>query len=79
MEDKIFDFAATKDILGQLSSDLINLEASIKMKQKSLQDAKESVSLALQEKEQKIESLLDVTRNAIANIDGINQSIEGML
>ena len=79
MEDKIFDFAATKDALGQLSSDLIDLEASVKVKQKSLQDARQEMSSALQEKEQKIESLLDITKNAIANIDKINKSIEGML
>ena len=79
MEDKNFDFAATKDALGQLSSDLVDLEASVKIKQKSLQNAREEMSTSLQEKEQKIESLLDVTKNAIADIDKINQFIEGML
>ena len=79
MEDKIFEFAATKDALGQLSSDLVDLEALIKIKQESLQDAEQKISFTLQEKDRKIESLLNVTKNAIADIDNINQSIEGLL
>ena len=79
MEDKIFDFAATKDALGQLSSNLIDLEAAIKIKQKSLQEFRENSSSVIQEKEQKIESLLNITKNAIADIDSISQAIEGML
>ena len=79
MEEKIFDFAATKDALGQLSSDLIDLEAAIKIKQEELQKTRQDTASTLQGKEEKIESLLKVAQDAIADIDSINHSIEGML
>ena len=79
MEDHFFEFAATKDALGQLSADFIALESCIEIKQKTLQEQQQQMSKAIQEKEQKIESLIDTTKQAIDDIDALNRSIEGVL
>ena len=79
MEDIFFDFSATKDALGQLSTDLIALESSVEIRQKALQERQQQMVVALQEKEQKIESLIKTTKETIDDINALNQSIEGVL
>lgn len=79
MEDKIFDFAKTRDALGQLSADLIDLEATIKIKRTTLEAEKQNFSNQLQDKEQKIAKLGQAAQEALTKIENINHYIAEVL
>ena len=79
MEDKNFDFAATKDALSQLSTDLIEMEAALQMKQASLNKDKENSLTLLNEKDQKISILTSAIQSSLADIEKVNSYIEGAL
>ena len=79
MEDKIFDFAKTRDALGQLSADLAGLEAAIKIKQSALSSEKQNLANQLQDKEQKIASLNKAAEDALVKLENINQYIGKVL
>ena len=79
MEDKIFDFAKTRDALGQLSTSLIELESSIKIRNSQLVAEKEKNKTVLAEKEQKITELKNITQIALNKIENINNYIDEVL
>lgn len=74
-----FDFAQTKDALGELSKDIIALETAIKLKQADLDKEKESFKEMLRSKESALESLKTSVQNALEDIDSINSRIEEVL
>ena len=76
---KIFDFAQTRDALGELSTDLIALETAVKLKQAALIKDKEALSARLQAKEAALASLSNTVQNALEDIDTINARIEEVL
>ena len=76
---KIFDFAQTKDALGELSADLIALETAVKLKQATLSKEKESLAEALRSKETALTTLKETVQNALSDIDVINAHIEEVL
>lgn len=76
---KIFDFAQTRDALGELSTDLIALETAVKLKQAALTKDKETLSTRLQAKEAALASLSNTVQNALEDIDTINAHIEEVL
>ncbi len=79
MEDKIFEFAATKDALGQLSADLIEIESALKVKKTTLSKEKESMRDDLLLKEQKIAELTAAAQGALDKIETIGKYIEEAL
>ena len=79
MEDKIFDFAKTCDALGQLSTSLIELESSIKVRNSQLVAEKEKNKTVLAEKELKITELKNSTQIALNKIENINNYIDEVL
>lgn len=79
MEDKIFDFAKTRDALDQLSADLAGLEAAIKIKQSSISSEKQNLANQLQNKEQKIANLSKAAEDALTKLENINQYIGKVL
>lgn len=79
MEDKIFDFAKTRDALSELSADLIELEAALKIKHNSLAADKQKSASELQEKTQKLAVLTKTAEEALTKIDAINQYIDEVL
>ena len=79
MEDKIFDFIETRDALSQLSADLIEFEALIKIKQTNTNIEKQKNKDELRLKEEKIVKLSSTVENALKKIENINQYIDGVL
>ncbi len=79
MEDKNFDFAATKDALGQLSADLIEIESALKIKQTALNKEKLALKNELELKEHKIAELTSAAQNALNKIETIGKYIEEAL
>ncbi len=79
MEDKIFDFIETRDALSQLSADLIEFEAMIKIKQTNTNIEKQKNKDELRLKEEKIVKLSSTVENALKKIENINQYIDGVL
>ena len=79
MEDKIFDFAKTCDALGQLSTSLIELESSVKIKNSQLTAEKKKSASILAEKELKITELKNITQVALNKIENINSYIDEVL
>ena len=76
---QIFDFTQTKDALGELSADLITLEAAVKLKQTTLSKEKDSLAENLRAKEAALATLKETVQNALADIDVINTHIEEAL
>lgn len=76
---QIFDFAQTKDALGELSADLITLETAVKLKQTILSKEKDSLAENLRAKEAALATLKETVQNALADIDVINTHIEEAL
>lgn len=79
MEDKIFDFAKTKDALGELSADLLAFESALKAKQNLLDADKKQNAALLQQKEQKIATLAKTVEETLVKIENINKCIEEAL
>lgn len=79
MDDKIFDFAKTKDALSQLSADLIELDTAIKTKQTLLEKQKKDALQQISDKEIKIADLGESLQRALDKIDQINRYIEEAL
>ncbi len=79
MDDKIFDFAKTKDALSQLSADLIELSSAVKIKQTKLTANQQQAEKTIQNLELKIAELDKSLQSAIAEIDLINNYIEEAL
>lgn len=79
MEDKIFDFAKTRDALGELSAGLIELESTLKVKQNRLTAEKQKSAAEAELKEQKIAALTQAAKDAMTKIENINKRIEEML
>ena len=79
MNNKNFDFNKTRDALSQLSTDLIELESIIKIKNSQIKENNEKNSNLLAEKEQKIAELAKISQDAITKIDNITNFIDGVL
>lgn len=79
MEDKIFNFTETRDALGQLSADLVELESLIKTKQKCLKTEQKKLLDKLASEEEKTTLLRQATEKTLAKIENINQYIEKAL
>lgn len=79
MEDKIFDFAKTRDALGELSADLIEMESALKVKQNRLIADKQKKLDEINEKNQKIAELTKACEEALMQIENINNCIEEVL
>lgn len=79
MEDKIFDFAKTKDALGELSAGLIELDSILKIKQNQIAAEKQKYAEDAALKEQKITALSKAAEDAMTKIENINKYIEEML
>lgn len=79
MENKIFDFAKTKDALGELSADLIEFESALKIKQNTLLQDKKQNDETLKQKDLKISELTKVAEDILAKIENINKYIEEAL
>lgn len=79
MNNKNFDFNKTRDALSQLSTDLIELESIIKIKNSQIKENNEKNSNLLAEKEQKIAELAKISQDAITKIDNITDFIDGVL
>lgn len=79
MEDKIFDFAKTKDALSELSTTLIELEEQLKIKQNEIVKNKKEVCSLIEDKEQKLQNMANVAKDALKKIDDINQYIAEIL
>ena len=71
MTDKNFDFNKTRDALSQLSTDLIELESIIKIKQSQIEANNQKTSDLLAEKEQTISQLTKVSQSALEKIENI--------
>lgn len=79
MENKIFDFANTRDALSQLSANLIELSSALKAKQAQLDADKTKSEQLKQAQELKIADLTNSLQGAISKIEQINQYIEEAL
>ena len=79
MEEKIFDFAKTKDALGELSAGLIELESVLKIKQNQLAAEKQKYAEDTALKKQKIAALTKAAEETMIKIENINKYIEEML
>lgn len=79
MEDIFFDFAKTKDALGQLSTDLIELEGVITNKQRELEKIDIDNKKVIAEKEKIIADLRVTTQKTLDEVESINKYIAGVL
>ena len=79
MEEIFFDFSKTKDAVSELSTCLVEIEASIKNKSSAIAKERDDTRVALQEKEEKIALLSKVTQEAMDKIDNINKYIAEVL
>ena len=79
MEGNFFDFTATREALSQLSSDVIELENTLKLNQQKLEAEKDKINAELKDRETKIENLNRTINDTVAKIDGINKYIEEVL
>lgn len=79
MSDKIFDFNKTKDALGQLSTDLIELETIIKIKRCEIEQKNKNCSEMLNKKEKIIADLTQASKDALTKIENITDFIDEVL
>ena len=79
MSDKNFDFNNTRDALGELSADLVELEASLKIKRNQLSDDKNKYFETIEQKESVIRNLTEISRNTLAKIENITDFIDEVL
>ena len=79
MTDKNFDFNKTRDALSQLSTDLIELEAIMKVKHSKIEEKNKEISEILTKKEQTIADLTKVSQDALAKIENITNFIDEVL
>lgn len=79
MDDKIFDFDKTRNALSQMSTDLLELETTIRIKSSEIESRKMEAIDNIKEKEQKIAELTKATQNALEKIDSINNYISEVL
>ena len=79
MSDKNFDFNNTRDALGELSADLVELEASLKIKRNQLSDNKNKYFETIEQKESVIRNLTEISRNTLAKIENITDFIDEVL
>ncbi len=79
MEDNFFDFAATREALSQLSSDVVEFENALKLKQQKFESEKLGFINDLKDKEAQIGKLNLAVSDAVAKIDDISKYIEGVL
>lgn len=79
MDDKIFDFDKTRNALSQMSTDLLELETTIKIKSSEIESRKMDAIDNIKEKEQKIAELTKATQDALEKIDSINNYISEVL
>ena len=79
MDDKIFDFDKTRNALSQMSTDLLELETTIKIKSSEIESRKMEAIDNIKEKEQKIAELTKATQDALEKIDSLNNYISEVL
>jgi hypothetical protein len=79
MEYNFFDFTETREALSQLSSDVIELENTLRLKKQKLETENHKILDELKDREAKIKNLNLTINNAITKIDGINKYIEEVL
>ncbi len=79
MDDKIFDFDKTRNALSQMSTDLLELETTIRIKSSEVESRKMDAIDNIKEKEQKIAELTKATQDALEKIDSINNYISEVL
>ncbi len=79
MDDKIFDFDKTRNALSQMSTDLLELETTIRIKSSEIESRKMEAIDNIKEKEQKIAELTKATQDALEKIDSINNYISEVL
>ena len=79
MDDKIFDFDKTRNALSQMSTDLLELETTIRIKSSEVKRRKMDAIDNIKEKEQKIAELTKATQDALEKIDSINNYISEVL
>ena len=79
MDDKIFDFDKTRNALSQMSTDLLELETTIRIKSSEVESRKMDAIDNIKEKEQKIAELTKATQDALEKIDAINNYISEVL
>ena len=79
MNDKIFEFAKTKDALGELSAGLVELENLLKIKQSALAADRQKFDNEIKQKDQQIAKLTEATQKALVKIENIGKYIEEVL
>lgn len=79
MNDKIFEFAKTKDALGELSAGLVELENLLKIKQSALAADRQKFDNEIKQKDQQIAKLTEAAQKALVKIENIGKYIEEVL
>ena len=79
MDDKIFYFDKNRNALIQMSTDLLEIETTIKIKSSEIESRKMEAIDNIKEKEQKIAELTKATQDALEKIDSINNYISEVL
>ena len=79
MENHFFEFAKTKDALGQLSADIIELENILVCKKNEIEKNNESTQNTIDDQAKIIASLRNTTQKALDEVENINNYISGVL
>ena len=75
MSNEIFDFNNTREALSQLSTDMIELEATIKIKLNEIIDSSKNSNDLIKKKDEIIDNLVKTSENALAKIENITNFI----
>lgn len=79
MENHFFDFAKTRDALGQLSADIIELENILVYKKDEIEKNNEANKKNMASQEKIIATLRNTTQKALDEVESINNYISGVL
>ena len=79
MSNEIFDFNNTREALSQLSTDMIELEATIKIKLNEIIDSSKNSNDLIKKKDEIINNFAKTSENALAKIENITNYINKVL
>lgn len=79
MSNEIFDFNNTREALSQLSTDMIELEATIKIKLNEIIDSSKNSNDLIKKKDEIINNFAKTSENALAKIENITNYIDKVL
>ena len=79
MNNQNFDFNSTREALGELSKNLIELESCVKIKLNEISNNSKNTSDLLKQKDEVIANLAKASENALAKIDNITDFIDKVL